>query len=173
VRPAQQHVRCASILKKRLVELMPVKQEALTKMKKEHGAKIVDKVTIDQLIGGARSIKSMLWETSLLDPLEGIRFRGYTIPELQEKLPGYKTGGEPTPEALLWLLLTGEVPTKEQCDALTADLHARRADDPRLPQGHAPDDAALVGDPGAADGERVRERVRQGHQQEKVLGAHV
>mgnify|MGYP000974047883 CR=1 FL=1 len=125
VRPAQQHVRCASILKKRLVELMPGKQEALTKMKKEHGAKIVDKVTIDQLIGGARSIKSMLWETSLLDPLEGIRFRGYTIPELQEKLPGYKTGGEPTPEALLWLLLTGEVPTKEQCDALTADLHAR------------------------------------------------
>ena len=39
VRPAQQHVRCASILKKRLVELMPGKQEALTKMKKEHGAK--------------------------------------------------------------------------------------------------------------------------------------
>lgn len=25
----------------------------------------------------------MLWETSLLDPEEGIRFRGYSIPELQ------------------------------------------------------------------------------------------
>ena len=113
------------MLKQRLVELMPAKQEALKTMKKEHGAKIVDKVTIDQLIGGARSIKAMLWETSLLDPLEGIRFRGYTIPELQDKLPGHLDGGEPTPEALLWLLLTGEVPTKEQAQALTNDLHAR------------------------------------------------
>ena len=97
-------------------------------IKKEHGHKICDKVTIDQLIGGARSIKSMLWETSLLDPMEGIRFRGYTIPELQEKLPSFKGGpkdGEPTPEGLLWLLLTDEIPTKAQCDALTAELHSR------------------------------------------------
>jgi citrate synthase len=31
-------------------------------------------------------------ETSLLDAQEGIRFRGYSIPELQEKLPKAKTG---------------------------------------------------------------------------------
>jgi citrate synthase len=112
-------------LKERLIEIMPEKQAALKAMKKEHGSKIVDKVTLDQLLGGARSIKCILWETSLLDSLEGIRFRGYTIPELQEKLPGAKPGGEPTPEALFWLLLTGEVPTKEQADALTKELHAR------------------------------------------------
>jgi len=127
--PTARHVRHLSNsgLRDRLVELMPEKQEALKKLKKEHGAKIVDKVTIDQLVGGARSIKAMLWETSLLDPLEGIRFRGFTIPELQEKLPSYsgKPGGEPTPEGLLWLLLTGEVPTKAQADALTAELHSR------------------------------------------------
>lgn len=45
---------------------------------------------------------------------QGIRFRGMTIPDCQEKLPGYVEGGEPMPEALLWLLLTGEVPTKAQ-----------------------------------------------------------
>jgi citrate synthase len=126
--PRQQHVRCISSgLKERLVEIMPEKQEALKKMKKEHGAKIVDKVTIDQLIGGARSIKSMLWETSLLDPLEGIRFRGYTIPELQEKLPTFSgnAGDEPMPEGLFWLLLTGEVPSKAQVDLLTQELHSR------------------------------------------------
>ena len=97
-------------LKERLVELIPAQQAALKKIKVEHGDKIVDKVSVDQLIGGARSIKSMLWETSLLDPVEGIRFRGYTIPELQEKLPSYtgKPGAEPTPEALLWLLLCDE-----------------------------------------------------------------
>ena len=128
-----QHGRCMSVipssgLRERLVEIMPEKQAALKKMKQEHGYKIVDKVTIDQLIGGARSIKSMLWETSLLDPVEGIRFRGYSIPELQEKLPskfGDASQGEPTPEALLWLLLTDEIPTKAQADSLTAELHAR------------------------------------------------
>merc|ERR550514_736740 len=76
-------------LKERLIEIMPAQQQALKKMKTEHGHKIVDKVTIDQLIGGARSIKCMLWETSLLDATEGIRFRGYSIPELQEKLPTF------------------------------------------------------------------------------------
>jgi citrate synthase len=59
--------------------------------------------------------------------LQGIRFRGYTIPECQELLPSF-TGdknGEPLPEGLIWLLLTGEIPTKSQVDSLTAELHAR------------------------------------------------
>lgn len=35
-----------------------------------------------------RGIQSMIWETSSLDYLsEGIRFRGYSIPELRELLP--------------------------------------------------------------------------------------
>ena len=76
----------SSGLKERLTEQMPAKQAELKAIKAEHGSKIVDTVTVDQLIGGARSIKAMLWETSLLDPVEGIRFRGYSIPELQEKL---------------------------------------------------------------------------------------
>jgi len=174
-----------SALKEKLIAIMPAKQAAFKELKKEHGAKIVDKVTIDQLVGapippvspsaarprpevvcacarkvavarrvargalprlvraartcpppgapsidgpaqvsfgadvarahspapphprrvppfpgGARSVKCMLWETSLLDPLEGIRFRGHTISQLQEKLPNYsgKKGDEPMPE---------------------------------------------------------------------------
>lgn len=56
-----------------------------------------------------RDIKSMVWEVSLLDAQEGIRFRGYSIPELQAKLPRAKGSEEPLPEALFWLLVTGEV----------------------------------------------------------------
>jgi citrate synthase len=70
----------------------------------------------------------MLWETSNLDPEEGIRFRGLTIPECQAVLPTFsgKPGdGEPLLESIMWLLLTSEVPTKEQVDTLTAELHAR------------------------------------------------
>lgn len=62
--------------------------------------------------------------------MEGIRFRGLTIPECQAVLPTFsgKAGdGEPLLESLMWLLLTSEVPTKEQVDTLTAELHARSA----------------------------------------------
>ena len=40
---------------------------------------------------------------------QGIQFRGLSIPECQKKLPGAMSGGEPLPEGLLWLLITGEV----------------------------------------------------------------
>lgn len=58
---------------------------------------------------------------------EGIRFRGKTIPEAQELLPKAPGGQEPLPEGLFWLLVTGEVPTQEQVDALSRDWAARAA----------------------------------------------
>jgi citrate synthase len=120
--------RSASTLQEVLAAQVPAKQAELLALKKEHGDKVIGQVTVDQLIGGARGIKSMLWETSNLDANEGIRFRGYTIPECQQILPTYSGvagDGEPTLEAIFWLLLTGEVPTKAQCDSLTAELHKR------------------------------------------------
>ena len=39
-----------------------------------------------------RGIKGMVWETSVLDADEGIRFRGLTIPDCQEVLPGAPGG---------------------------------------------------------------------------------
>ena len=36
-----------------------------------------------QIMGGMRSVPGLLYETSLLDAEEGIRFRGFTIPDLQ------------------------------------------------------------------------------------------
>jgi citrate synthase len=104
---------------------IPLRQEALKKLKAEHGNKSLGEVTVEQTLGGARGVKCLLWETSLLDPEEGIRFRGHSIPELQVKLPTAVEGGEPLPEGLLWLLLTGKIPTKAQVDSLTAELHSR------------------------------------------------
>ena len=120
--------RSVTTLKETLMAQVPEKQKSLAELKKEHGSHVIGEVTIDQCIGGARSVKCMLWETSNLDPEEGIRFRGLTIPECQEVLPTYsgvKGDGEPLLESLLWLLLTSEVPTKEQVDTLTAELHSR------------------------------------------------
>jgi len=62
-----------------------------------------------------------------IDAEEGIRFRGKTIPEIQELLPKAPGGSEPLPEGLFWLLLTGEIPTAEQVQTLSADWAARAA----------------------------------------------
>lgn len=73
----------------------------------------------------ARSIRALVWEGSVLDSEEGIRFRGKTIPECQELLPKAPGGEEPLPEGLFWLLLTGEVPSEQQVRDLSADWAAR------------------------------------------------
>lgn len=95
-----------------------------------HGDKQLGSCTVTQAYGGMRGVKAMTYETSLLDHEDGILYRGYTLPECQEKLPRAKGGMEPLPEGLLWLLLTGDMPTNAQIDALRADLAARA----RIPQ---------------------------------------
>merc|ERR1719341_2526582 len=70
-------------------------------------------------------MKGLVTETSVLDTEEGIRFRGYTIPECQELLPKAPGGEEPLPEGLFWLLLTGEIPTEEQVRGLSAEWASR------------------------------------------------
>uniref|UniRef100_A0A8H7NDN4 Citrate synthase n=1 Tax=Bionectria ochroleuca TaxID=29856 RepID=A0A8H7NDN4_BIOOC len=77
----------AQTLKERFAETLPEKIEQIKALRKEHGSKVVDKVTLDQVYGGARGIKALVWEGSVLDSEEGIRFRGKTIPECQELLP--------------------------------------------------------------------------------------
>jgi citrate synthase len=89
-------------------------------MLKEHGDKKISEVTLSQIYQGMRGIIGLVSETSLLDAQEGIRFRGYTIPELQEKLPKAPKGTEPLPEGLFLLMLLGKLPTPEEVENLTA-----------------------------------------------------
>ncbi|KAJ6799896.1 citrate synthase 4, mitochondrial-like [Iris pallida] len=112
-------------LRSQLKDLIPEQQERLKKLKSEHGKAQLGNITLDMVIGGMRGMIGLLWETSLLDPDEGIRFRGLSIPECQKVLPAASTGGEPLPEGLLWLLLTGKVPSKDQVHALSKELQSR------------------------------------------------
>ncbi|CCK71901.1 citrate (Si)-synthase CIT2 KNAG_0I01100 [Huiozyma naganishii CBS 8797] len=114
----------APTLKETFGAQVPRLADEVRSFKKEHGKTVIDHVTLEQAYGGMRGIKSMVWEGSVLDPEEGIRFRGLTIPEVKKKLP-LSAGGEPLPEGLFWLLLTGEIPSEEQVRQLSADLAAR------------------------------------------------
>ena len=86
---------------------------------KDHGNKVIGEVTLSQIYQGMRGITGLVTETSLLDAQEGIRFRGYTIPELQEKLPKAEGGSEPLPEALFYLMLLGELPTQQDAEHIS------------------------------------------------------
>jgi len=112
-------------LKQRVSQLIPEKQKEIGELKKMYGNKVLTDVTVDQAYSGMRGIKCMITETSLLDPELGIEFRGYPIPKLQEKLPRAKNGAEPLPEGLLWLLMTGELPTEKNTFDLSKDLASR------------------------------------------------
>jgi citrate synthase len=101
-----------------------LKAEVKSILKAQGGTK-VDEVTLSQVFGGMRGVKSMIWETSQLDPIKGIRFRGHSIPELRDLLPRVEDGKEPLPEALFWLMLVGEIPTENQVKGLTAQWVAR------------------------------------------------
>ncbi len=106
-------------LKQKFKEKSTALRQEMKALLKEHGNTKVDEVVLSQITGGARGIKMMMWETSQLDPIEGIRFRGYSIPQLREKLPKGPDGKEPRPEGLFWLMLVGEIPTEEEVKWLT------------------------------------------------------
>src|SRR3982750_4975251 len=85
----------------------------------EHGNKKIGEVMLSQIYQGMRGITGLVSETSLLDAQDGIRFRGYSIPELQEKLPKAPNGTEPLPEGIFYLMLVGELPTEEDVQYIT------------------------------------------------------
>lgn len=112
-------------LKAILTEKIPKEQERVKGFRKEFGSKVVGEVTVDMMYGGMRGIKGLVCETSVLDPEEGIRFRGYSIPECQKLLPKAKGGEEPLPEGLFWLLVTGDIPNEAQVKALSQEFANR------------------------------------------------
>jgi len=112
-------------LQETFAALVPQRQELLKELKTNYGSKSLGDIKVDNLLGGMRGLKVMLWDPSVLDSEEGIRFWGRTIPECQEVLPSAPDGKEMLPESMLWYLLTGQVPSKEQALDFTKDLAER------------------------------------------------
>ncbi|XP_072028618.1 LOW QUALITY PROTEIN: citrate synthase, mitochondrial-like [Amphiura filiformis] len=108
-------------LKDVLADKVPKEQEDIKAFRKNYGTKVIGEIQVDMLYGGMRGMKGLVTETSVLDPDEGIRFRGYSIPECQKVLPHAPGGEEPLPEGLFWLLMTGDVPTENQVKAISKE----------------------------------------------------
>ncbi|GAA5960982.1 hypothetical protein JCM8115_002646 [Rhodotorula mucilaginosa] len=117
--------RNVSTVRETLAQIIPERQALLKEIKSQHGAKTLGNVTVEQVIGGGRGIKYMLWDPSVLDAEEGIRFWGRSIPECQRDLPTAEGGKEILPEAMFWYLLTGKVPTAEETKQFQEELVGR------------------------------------------------
>jgi citrate synthase len=116
-----------SQLKQTLKQKIEAFRPRTTKLNKEFGEVVIDKVTISQAIGGARDVRSLVTDISYLDPQEGIRFRGKTIPETFAALKEHVVPGceMPTVESFFYFLLTGDVPNKQQAAEVAADWKSR------------------------------------------------
>ncbi|WP_303722225.1 citrate (Si)-synthase [Malonomonas rubra] len=116
-----------STLKETLFKKIQEHRPRTTKLVKECSDVKLGDVTIGQAIGGARGIKCLVTDISYLDPMEGIRFRGMTIPETFAALPKVPGSDYPYVEGFWYLLLTGDVPTMEQTLEVVEDWKQRSA----------------------------------------------
>ena len=109
------------ILHEKIAAMLPAERERAKTLAKNAGEVVVGNVTISQVMGGMRDVKSLVTDISYVDPAEGIRFRGFSIPQVLSKLPKPRGNKMPYVGGLFYLLLIGEVPTREQAMAVEAE----------------------------------------------------
>lgn len=115
-----------SHLKEKLQSKIEGWRPRTARLVKEFGDVKISDVTIAQAIGGIRGVKCLTTDISYLDPYEGIRFRGLTIPETLEKLPKVPGREMPYVEGFFYLLLTGDIPTDEEVKDVAEEFNARK-----------------------------------------------
>ena len=113
-------------LKEKLKEKIDAHRPRTTRLLKEFGDVKVGEVNISQTINGMRGVKGLATDISYLDPMEGIRFRGKTIPEVMAVIPKPEGKDYPYVEAFWYYLLTGDVPTMDETLEIVAEFKERR-----------------------------------------------
>jgi len=106
---------------------LPAWRERVARLMKDNGAFKVCDVTVEQIYGGIRGVQIQVSDISYVDPCEGIRLRGYTIPEVLDMLPKAPGSEYPMAGGLYYLLLTDEMPDMEQAQQVEAEWRARSA----------------------------------------------
>jgi citrate synthase len=102
-------------LKEKLAKMIPQYREEIKNIIKEHGAKDISAVNVQQIFGGMRGVKGLICDTSLVEPDKGLIIRGRPIGELTDRLP----------EEIFYLLCTGELPDAGEMTDLQAEYTRR------------------------------------------------
>lgn len=115
------------ILHEEISAQLPAWRERIKSLAKEHAEVVVDQVTVGQVVGGMRDIKALFTDISFVDPAHGILFRGMAIPEVLKKLPKARGNKMPLLGGFYYLLMIGELPTREQALEVEAEWAKRSA----------------------------------------------
>ena len=112
-------------MKERLAAKIPAWRDRVNRLKKDYGAFKVGEVTVEQIYGGIRGVQISISDISYVDPMEGVRLRGYTIPETLNLLPKVPGSVYPMMGGLYFLLMVDEMPTMEDALRVEAEWKAR------------------------------------------------
>ena len=100
------------MLKEKLNTIFPAQKAEINAFVKANGDKVVDKVTLGQAYGGMRGVKGLVCDTSEVPPDKGLIIRGIELKNITDKWP----------EEILFLLLTGSLPTPEELKDLQDEI---------------------------------------------------
>lgn len=113
------------IIQDRIAAQLPTWRARVQRLIKEHGNLKVGEVTIEQIYSGIRGVQINISDISYIDPQEGIRIRGYTIPELVEALPKARNSNYPLAGGIFFLLMVDEMPTFDEAMEVEAEWKRR------------------------------------------------
>jgi citrate synthase len=102
-------------LKETLAKKIPALRDEIKTFVKSNADKVISNVTVQQAYGGMRGVRALVCDTSVVPPDKGLIIRGKPIGELKDKLP----------EAVFYLLVTGELPDDAALEDLKKDLKSR------------------------------------------------
>jgi citrate synthase len=102
-------------LKDKLTQAIPALRDEIKTFVKSNATKSISEVTVAQAYGGMRGVKALVCDTSVVPPDKGLIIRGRPIGELKDKLP----------EAVFYLLVTGEMPDDAALEDLKKDMRSR------------------------------------------------
>jgi citrate synthase len=102
------------ILHDRIAKILPAWRTRVNRLVTDYRDFKVCDVTVSQIYQGIRGVQIQVTDISYVDPYEGIRLRGYTIPEVLEQLPRLPGSEFPMAGGLYYLLMTDSLPDFEQ-----------------------------------------------------------
>lgn len=107
------------ILRDKLAEIIPQLRKEAAEILKSNPSASLGEITVEQIFGGMRGMKSLICDTSEVGLDTGLIIRGIPILELTDRLP----------EEIFYLLLTGELPDEKALTDLQWEVK-RRSDVP-------------------------------------------
>lgn len=112
-------------IEQKIAAKLPAEKERMSNLMKQNGTFSVAEVTVDQIYSGIRGVPIQVSDVSYVDPNEGLRLRGYTVQQALDQLPKADHGEFPLAGGLYYLLMTGDMPTKQEAQQVEIEWKVR------------------------------------------------